>query len=100
MPKRRLFVLILIFCATFILVVGVSAAPLHQDDPPAPDADGQQQLSISDEHCLSCHGQPGETMTLEDGSQFELYVPGVFYYESVHGEAGYACVQDCMSCCT
>jgi hypothetical protein len=65
----------------------VFAANVFQDDPPDPN------LSIRDEVCLSCHGQPGQTFEFEDGSVWDLYVPGEAYEVSIHGQLGYACVQ-------
>ena len=50
-------------------------------------------MSISDETCLECHGQPGTTMTLENGDVLDLYVPAEAHASSVHGQMGYACVQ-------
>jgi hypothetical protein len=60
---------------------------LNQTDEPDP------YLSISDDVCLECHGQPGLTLTLENGEVLDLYVSPDDYYHSVHGEQGYACVQ-------
>jgi hypothetical protein len=51
------------------------------------------QMSISDETCLECHGQPGLTMTLENGDVLDLYVSAEDHAGSVHGQNGYACVQ-------
>lgn len=65
------------------------AAPPAQETPPG----GSEQLSIGDNVCLGCHGQPGQTMPLRDGSNLELYVPAEAYNQSIHGELGYACVQ-------
>jgi predicted CXXCH cytochrome family protein len=48
---------------------------------------------ISNETCLECHGQPGLSMQLENGAALELYVDAATFYDSVHGAAGYACVQ-------
>jgi hypothetical protein len=49
---------------------------------------------LSDEYCLSCHGQPGQApFPLENGETLDLYVPAELHQNSVHGEAGYACVQ-------
>ncbi|MFZ6029527.1 MAG: cytochrome C [Chloroflexota bacterium] len=50
-------------------------------------------LSLRDDYCLGCHGQPGQSMVLADGSTLELFVDASEHADSVHGEAGYACVQ-------
>jgi hypothetical protein len=77
------------------------AAPLMQETP-TPDANAEAEsptrtpvpnLSISDEYCLSCHGQPGQTFALDNGEQLDLYVPAELHQSSVHGRLGYACVQ-------
>lgn len=64
-----------------------TASPLLQEATPIPN------LSISDEYCLSCHGQQGQTMTLADGSTLDLYVDPLEHANSIHGSQGYACVQ-------
>jgi predicted CXXCH cytochrome family protein len=48
---------------------------------------------VSNETCLGCHGQPGLTMTLENGDILDLYVDPSVYAASIHGQDGYACVQ-------
>ncbi len=64
-----------------------SAARLAQEATPVPN------LSIGDETCLSCHGQPGQTYPLGDGSELDLYVDPLEHASSIHGSLGYACVQ-------
>lgn len=65
----------------------VLAVPLVQVTPQP------ENLSISDEVCLECHGQPGLTTELKNGEELDLYVPAEAHTNSVHGELGYACVQ-------
>lgn len=48
---------------------------------------------ISNEACLECHGQTGHSMQLENGESLNLYVDEATFNGSVHGAAGYACVQ-------
>ncbi len=50
-------------------------------------------LSLSDDYCLECHGQPGQTYPLQNGDLLDLYVPPELHRNSVHGQMGYACVQ-------
>lgn len=69
------------------------AAPYGQDDSSQPTPTPDPRLSISNEVCLGCHGQPGLTYTLENGDVLELYVPSQEYNATVHGSMGYACVQ-------
>jgi hypothetical protein len=95
--------------AVIILVIGltlISVSALIIISPaeaalPAPSAgyfrqepaDGEEDLSISDERCLECHDKPGETMELENGEQLSIYVPAEAHYNSIHGALGYTCVQ-------
>jgi hypothetical protein len=79
---------ILLASSLLILAIPVRAAPLPQAAEPTP-----APLSISDETCLSCHGQPGQTMPLGDGSTLDLFVDPLEHTNSVHGALGYACVQ-------
>jgi hypothetical protein len=67
-----------------------NAAALPQSSNPG---EPTPQMSISDETCLGCHGQPGLTMTLENGDVLDLYVSGEGHAASIHGKKGYACVQ-------
>ncbi|MCI0519363.1 MAG: cytochrome c3 family protein [Chloroflexi bacterium] len=55
---------------------------------PAPQAVG-----VDNESCLACHGEPDQEITLPSGEVFYLTVERDIYYDSVHGKAGYACVQ-------
>lgn len=66
-----------------------SAAPLQQAAAPTTSPN----LSIGDEYCLTCHGAPGLTMPLGDGSTLDLFVDPLEYHASIHGKEGYACVQ-------
>ncbi len=60
---------------------------LPQEATPVPN------LSISDETCLTCHGQQGLALKLNDGSSLDLYVDPAEHAGSIHGRRGYACVQ-------
>lgn len=90
--KRPAFIFLLI-CMFVILgafLAGLqsgSAAPLAQVTPTL------SNLSIADETCLGCHGQPGQTFPLEDGSLLDLYVDGQEHAASIHGLTGIACAQ-------
>jgi nitrate/TMAO reductase-like tetraheme cytochrome c subunit len=50
-------------------------------------------MSISDEVCMECHNQAGQTYKLSNGDTLDLYVPAEDYHKSIHGQLGYACVQ-------
>jgi hypothetical protein len=75
----------------FLVLSTVSAAQLPQSTNPTDEPD--PRLSISDDVCLECHGQPGLTLELENGEVLDLYISPDDYYHSIHGEQGYACVQ-------
>ena len=84
---------LMIFLA-FLIGGSISkAAPNTQSDSTQPTPTPDPRLSISNEVCLSCHGQPGLTYTLENGDVLDLYVTPQDYNSSVHGSMGYACVQ-------
>ncbi len=77
-----------IILAAWLAQVAVSkaiAAPLQQTTDP--------NLSISNEVCLGCHGQPGQSLKLENGDTLDLYVAPDDYNHSIHGSLKYACVQ-------
>ena len=88
-----------LFAIWSLVVSAVSAAPYSQDlDPtqePSKTAQGEApiNLSIGDDTCLECHGQPGLTMELDNGEVLDIFVPAQEHADSVHGEMGYACVQ-------
>jgi hypothetical protein len=101
-PILSLFATLVFFLAFGLAVSSSVAASPQQDTTPTPSPEESQeqtsqeapmQLSISDSVCLSCHGNPGLTMPLEDGSDLDLYVPAEDYQNSIHGQSGYACVQ-------
>ncbi len=63
--------------------------------PPQPSDEDRLKanMSIGNETCLQCHGQPNLNLPLENGEILSLYIPEDVYAHSVHGEQGYACVQ-------
>jgi len=64
-----------------------AASALVQEATPMPN------LSVGDDTCLTCHGQPGQTLKLNDGTTLDLYVDPAEHANSIHGLQGYACVQ-------
>jgi hypothetical protein len=79
--------LVLISALTLGALPGAAAPNAAQATPTV------SNLSIGDDYCLGCHGQPGQTLTLRDGTTLDLYVDPQVHANSVHGSAGYACVQ-------
>jgi predicted CXXCH cytochrome family protein len=59
----------------------------------APDFGAPPPQGISNATCLECHGQPELSMQLDNGETLSLYVDAATFNDSVHGAAGYACVQ-------
>jgi predicted CXXCH cytochrome family protein len=70
------------------LVVGKALA--RSEASPAPVA---PEAGIANETCLACHGLPDQQITLPSGEILYLTVDPEIYNASVHGKAGYACVQ-------
>lgn len=65
-----------------------AAADSHfQTIPPPPEP------GVRNEYCLSCHGAPDQQITLPSGEILYLTVDPEIYNNSIHGAAGYACVQ-------
>ena len=114
MPHRHTFlsiflgVLAIILAASLWIRVEASTIPSSWQEAPTPSPQSSPSvqptstpttvsppgnLSISDDYCLSCHGQPGQTMTLGNGEVVDLYVPADLHQNSIHGRLGYACVQ-------
>ena len=48
---------------------------------------------VDDETCLACHARPDQYFTLPSGEELYITIDDDEYSHSVHGEAGYACVQ-------
>jgi hypothetical protein len=86
-------ILVLWIIATGYLTVNTFAAPPNQANPTPQPTDPAGLLSIGNDVCLGCHGQPGLTMPLENGDILDLYVNPDDYNLSIHGNQGYACVQ-------
>ena len=93
--RRTLFLgaILIIMIAFVVGIAGALAGPQAQGDTSQPTPTPDPRLSISDEVCLGCHGQPGPSMVLENGDVLDLYIPQQDYNASVHGSMGYACVQ-------
>lgn len=100
MTSRRAFFFTLLAVVAVLILAGPAlagvddrAAPAEPASPLLQPTSPPEQKSISDAVCLDCHGDPGLSVTLESGEEWDLYVPQLEYFGSVHGEAGYACVQ-------
>jgi hypothetical protein len=72
-----------------VTMLGIAADRAAADAaPPAPPAQG-----VSNETCLACHATPDMRTTLPSGEELFLTIERDVYDNSVHGQAGYACVQ-------
>jgi len=56
------------------------------------DAD-QQEPGVGNDTCLQCHSDSSLSMSLDDGTQFSLFIEQETYDNSIHGMQDYACVQ-------
>ncbi len=81
-PVMVLVGILLMIGLLFSAAPGV-AAPVAQQPP------SEQNESLRDEYCLSCHANPGQTYTLPDGSELDLYVDPQEHANSIHGSQGY-----------
>jgi hypothetical protein len=85
--------LLIAFAAIGALVLTLwLTSPAGADESPSANPLPQPQ-GVSNASCLECHGQPGLTLPLENGETMEMYVEQETFENSVHGAAGYACVQ-------
>jgi hypothetical protein len=66
---------------------------LPQSDALAGATSADDQPSVSDDYCLSCHDVTGLTTTLPSGEEIYISVDRVMHATSIHGRLGYACVQ-------
>lgn len=82
---------ILVFLILIILS-GVSSVKAQTDPPPATPV-VLDSISMSDQECMDCHQIPDMVLPLLGGEQLYLTIDQTEYQESVHGQAGYACVQ-------
>ncbi len=57
-----------------------------ENQPFLPSAAASAQAGSSDQDCLTCHGEPGLTMTLDSGEMISLYVDSDLLADSVHGD--------------
>ena len=57
----------------------------------SPSSDRSQ--GSSNESCLACHAEPSLSMLLQNGEELSLFIDSEAFAQSVHGQAGYACVQ-------
>lgn len=89
------------FSILFLNNIIVNAIDIYQIEAstqtPEPNSNSgdvsDDRLSISDETCIECHGQPGLTFELQNGELLNLSISDEDYKKSIHGLLGYACVQ-------
>jgi cytochrome c553 len=77
-----------------LAAMGVSAAPAPAAAAAFSRPAAQATPPSSNEKCLVCHGEPGQTITLPSGEPLYISVDAGVFDHSVHGEQGLACV-DC-----
>jgi hypothetical protein len=101
--KRHLIIYLIGAILIFSLSVGIAvtnvyAAPVDLASHRNTRAQASHEVTsdapiVSNETCLGCHGQPGLSVTLQNGDILDLYVNPATYAASIHGQDGYACVQ-------
>ena len=87
---------IILLLGVSILYLAISIIPNASAKSIALPVQSEQllaQVSMSNEECLTCHETPQMLLPLPSGEQLYLTVDRVIYNLSVHGRAGYACVQ-------
>lgn len=67
----------------------IFAEPPQQETPPPPITNPDP----SNQECLACHAQPDMILPLANGEELSLSVDSQIFDNSIHGQAGYACVQ-------
>ncbi len=92
MPGLALMIGLALWAALFLRVPGTQAAqPAELANalgaaPPPP-------AGVSNEECLQCHSKRGQVLGLPSGEDLYLTIDPDGFAASVHGQAGYACVQ-------
>jgi hypothetical protein len=90
-PTLPLLILFVVFLASLGLFAIRASA---RTEPPAPiQAPAAQTQATDNATCLSCHANPGQTLTLPSGEELYVTIDPAVYEASVHGDRGYACVQ-------
>ena len=56
-------------------------------------AESSQPQGVDNQTCLSCHSRPDQTTDFPSGEPLYITIDPDTFYDSVHGRAGYACVQ-------
>jgi hypothetical protein len=80
--------------ALCIIVAGLGSLLLFVDPASAePAQPAPPPQGIDNETCLACHGQPDQTTQFPSGELLYVTIDRETFYASVHGRAGYACVQ-------
>ena len=64
----------------------VSSSHAESQAPLLTSLGASDQASSADQDCLTCHEEPGLTMTLDSGEMISLYVDSDLLADSVHGD--------------
>lgn len=87
-PILSLAVLASLLAAIAVTIPVAAAGP----GDPAPRM-AQSTAEDENEECLACHGTPAMQTALPSGETLYLAIDRAAYEASVHGQAGYSCVQ-------
>ncbi len=84
--RRRLFVFIIpVIALISVFDIAASVQAKGNSGPP--------EQNVGTDTCLACHASPGLQTEMESGEILYLTIDEDVYNSSVHGSAGYACVQ-------
>jgi hypothetical protein len=78
--------------AALVFLAAMSSSPASAAMAVAPA--GQPPAAPSNDKCLVCHGEPGQSISLPSGEPLSISVVAETFAHSVHGQAELACV-DC-----
>lgn len=81
------FIALTLLIGFAVAVVDVTAAAAEPSQPAPTDQ------TVDNQVCLACHAAPGQTTEFPSGEPLYITIDPDVFYESVHGKAGYACVQ-------
>ncbi len=85
--------ILLYLCVSSLIAAGLYFVPRTSSGLASERHMPLQQVGVANETCLACHGQPDQYYTMPSGEELYITIDEETYNNSVHGKAGYACVQ-------
>ncbi len=87
MKKSTRFIVLSGLLGLVLLLIFVAPVAAEPGQPAPPDQ------AVDNDTCLACHATPGQTTEFPSGEPLYITIDPDTFYSSVHGKAGYACVQ-------